>query len=348
MPSIQSRIASLSIRTKIALGAGVIALVSWVLLAAFSYAASGVMLAAASKQMFEAAADYVAAEFKGTYEPVERVTSVLAYSHLAEVRTEAERLAQVPIMVDVLRRIPAAAAIQIGDEQGNYFIVRRVNDWLGKLFEAPKGSAFEADLIDAGSRTHRRWFYDDKLSLLAVRDLPASNYDPRTRPWYTGALYTPDTFRTSPYVFFFMSEIGLTVARAKQDRRAVIAADVTLASLSRTLAEHRVTPSAETVVHDTSGVLAWSGKTQALVQEGDTVRRRKIAELGHPGLAVAAAGAPPAGWLVHRAQLGFSQEATAELIIVVPEGELLADLRARRTKMLAISFVVLALVIPLA
>ena len=348
MPGIRSWVDSLSIRTKIALGAGVIALSCWVLLAAFSYAATGRMLASASEQMFKVASDYVAAEFRATYEPVERVTSVLAYSQLVYARTETERLAQVPAIVDVLRRVPAAAAIQIGDDRGDYFIVRKVNDALGKLFDAPKGSAFEADLIDGASRSHQRWFYDDKLGLLDARKLPTSDYDPRMRPWYAGAMFAPGAFRTAPYNFFFMAQVGVTVARSTSDQRAVIATDVTLESLSRKFADRRITPSSETAVHDAGGVIAWSGSATVMIAQGDTQRRRTIAELGHPVLAAAEQGKNPPGWLVHRTSLGFNKDMSSELIIVVPEAELLADVRADRARMLAISFVVLALMIPLA
>ena len=348
MRAIRSRIEFLSVRTKIALGAGVIALTSWVLLAAFSYVATGLLLESASKKMFEVASDLVSAELRATYEPVERVTAVLAYSRLMGPLSEEERLGYVPALADILRRIPAAAAIQFGNEKGDYFIVRVLNEELFKRFEAPAGAVVEADLIDGASGRYRRWFYDDHSRLLASRELPKSDYDPRTRPWYQRATQASGAIRTPPYVFFFMSEIGVTVARFAPDQGAVVAADVTLASVARALAERRVTPSAQTVVYDAEGVIAWSGGTASPVEKAGTLRRRTIAELGHPVLIDVAEGRKPAGWLVHRASQGFNKEASSELIIVVPETELLADVRERRNWMLAISFFVLALLIPLA
>ena len=348
MREIRSKFASLSIRTKIALGAGVIALSSWVLLAAFSYVATSRMLESASKKMFEVASDLVSVELKGTYEPVERVTAVLAYSRLMGPLPEEERLGYVPALVDVLRRIPAATAVQFGNPQGDYFIVRLLNEALLKRFEGPAGAAFEADLIDGSSGRHRRWFYDDNARLLALKELPKSDYDPRTRPWYQRAMQAPAAIRTSPYVFFFMNELGVTVARSARERGSVVAADVTLASLSLALAEKRVTPSAQTVIYDAEGVIAWSGGTASLVEKAGTLRRRTVAELGHPVLVEVAEGKTPAGWLVHHAKQGFNKEASSDLIIVVPEAELLADVRASRNWMLAISFFVLALLIPLA
>ena len=348
MRDIRSAIASLSIRTKIALGAGVIALSSWALLAAFSYVATSLLLEAASKKMFDVAGDLVAAELKNAYEPVERVTAVLAYSRLMGPLTDEERLGYVSALADVLRRIPAAAAIQFGNEKGDYFIVRVLNEALSKRFEAPAGATHEADLIEGASGRHRRWFYDDKNRLVDTRELPKSDYDPRTRPWYLRATHAPGAIRTPPYIFFFMEEIGVTVARFAPDQGSVVAADVTLASVAKALAERRVTPSAQTVVYDAEGVIAWSGGTPSVIDKAGTLRRRTIAELGHPVLVEVAEKKKPTGWLVHQASQGFNPEAQSELIIVVPEAELLADVRDKRNWTLAISFFVLALMIPLA
>src|SRR5262245_37012270 len=191
MHGIRSSFAALSIRTKIALGAGVIALSCWVLLAGFSYLATGLLLQSASRRMFDVATDYIGAEMRATYEPVERVTSVLAYSQVAEARTQKERLAQIPLMVEFLHRVPAAAALQVGDDQGDYFIVRAVDDAQAKLFEAPAKAAYMAELIDAKSRSTRRWFYDATLQLLGSWEIAETGYDPRTRPWYQKAIAAP-------------------------------------------------------------------------------------------------------------------------------------------------------------
>jgi hypothetical protein len=90
---------------------------------------------------------------------------------------------------------------------------------LGRRFEAPPGSVYEADIIDGASRIHRRWFYDDALRLFASRELPLSDYDPRERPWYQEALYSrerrgpPRTFSSS------WARSGMTVSRTSVDRR---------------------------------------------------------------------------------------------------------------------------------
>lgn len=339
--------ASLSIRTKIVLGTGAIALASWLVLAGFSYAVSGMLLAASSERMFDAASSAVSAEIRSTYEPVERTTSLLAYSALPDARDDDAFLRYVPVLVENLRETPAATAIQVGNDRGDYFIVRALNDALRTRFEAPDKATYEADYIDGGTHHYRRWFYDNRLRLIAVRQLAPSSYDPRTRPWYQGAMGASQATATAPYLFYFMAEIGITVARADAKRRAVVATDVTLSSLSRALAAHRVTPSAEALLYDAQGIIAWSGNSNALIVQSDgKLRRRTIGELGHAALASFAEGVAARGWLIHRAKLGFTPGDSSELVIAVPEAELLADVRHTRSWILVVSFVVLGTLIP--
>ncbi len=339
---------SRSIRTKIAIGTGAVALAIWVLLAGFSYATTGLLLRASSERMFEAASAAMLSDIRSTYEPVERTTSLLAYTRFPDAEDLEQRLRYVPLLVESLRQAPAAIAIQLGDERGTYFIVRSLNAALTKRFEAPPGSAYEADFIDGTSHRFRRWFYDDRLQAVAARELPPADYDPRTRPWYRRATGAPEAIVTAPYVFFFMRDLGVTVARANATRRAVVATDVTLSSLSRALAARRLTPSSEALLHDAQGLIAWSGETEALVAGNDgTLRRRTVAELGHAVLAAAASGQTPPGWLVHRAKFGFTSDESSELVIAVPQAELLADVQRMRNWILLASFVVLALLVPL-
>jgi phosphoserine phosphatase RsbU/P len=328
------------------LGTGAIALISWLLLAGFSYAVTGSLLAASSRQMFEAASGAMSAEMRSAYEPVARTTSLLAHSRLMDEWDEAARLRHVPLLIRILRETPAIAAVQVGDDRGDYFIVRALNDALSRRFEAPRGSVYEADIIDNASRSYRRWFYDHAGRLISARTLPRSDYDPRVRPWYQGAMEAKGASVTPPYVFYFMGEIGVTVGHARADRRAVVATDVSLASLARALTALRVTDSTAAVLRDADGVVAWSGDAPALVtQPNGTLRRRGIEELGHPALATLAKGGTPQGWLVHRTNLGFTNDASSELIIAVPEAELLVDVRRTRAQVLMISFVVLGLLI---
>lgn len=339
---------ALSIRAKIVLGTGAVALVSWLLLVAFSYSLTGLLVAASSRHMFEAASSAMAADMRNTYQPVERATALLAHSPLMEARDDASRLRHVPVLVEILRQTPAAAAIQVGDQRGDYFIVRALNAALGKRFEAPPGAVYEADIIEGATRRYRRWFYDAALRVIAARQLAAADYDPRGRPWYVRAIGTSETLATPPYVFFFMREIGITVGRSSADRQAVVATDVTLTSLAQALAARRITPSSAVVLHDAQGVIAWSGDVPALAAQADgTLRRRSIGELGNPALTALAGGSPPKGWLVHRTPLGFGDDASSELVIAVPEAELLADVRRTRANVLLISFVLLALLLPL-
>lgn len=341
-------IGSWSIRTKIVVGTGIVVSASWLLLVGFSFAATSLLLNISAKQMFESASRVLSAEMRHAYEPVERTTALLAVSKIVLARSEADRLRFVPVLVERLRDLPAATAIQVGDDAGGFFIVRALNEVLVGRFEAPPGTAFGADLIEGGSGRFRRWFYDDALKLIESRELPPSAFDPRSRPWYQRAVDADGVVATPPYVFFFMGKIGVTLARSTADRSTVVATDITLDSMSRALAAHRITPSAQALIGGPRGVLAWSGAGAALVTEsGGALRARTLGELGHPAFSAIAAGQTAQGWLVHRAPLGIRSAQDAELIIAVPEAELLAELAGVRTRVLVISFVILALVVPL-
>lgn len=298
--------------------------------------------------MFAAASRSIVSEIRSTYEPVESATAVLARSRITSARTDDERLRTVPLFVETLQQFPAAAAIQVGYDSGDYFIVRVMRKALGERFQAPAGAAYEADIVSRGGRRFHRWFYDETLRMIETRELPASEYDPRTRPWYKIGMAARGAAATAPYAFFFMSEIGVTIARSSPSRDAVVATDITLANLSATLAAQRATPSTEALVHDALGVIAWSGKAAPLVPQPDgSLRRRSMAELGHPAFSAIAKGARPEGWLVHRSRLSLGEDPSTELVVAVPEAELLTDVRQRRTLLLGAAFVLLALLVPL-
>ena len=297
--------------------------------------------------MFAAVSRTMLAEIRNTYGPVESATTVLSHSQVVQARTGEARLHFLPLFVETLRQFPAAAAIQVGYDQGDYFIVRVLGDDLKRRFEAPAGAVYVADDIDAATHRFRRWFYDATLQPLETRELPLSDYDPRTRPWYQAGMASASAAATAPYVFFFMAQVGVTLARSSQDRHAVVATDLTLANLSGTLAALRLTPSTEALLLDSGGVIAWSGKAAPLIQQADgKIRRRSMGELDHPAFAALATGASPAGWLVHRAKLSLGADDSSELVVAIPEADLLSDLRQRRTRLLAVSFVLLALLVP--
>ncbi|MDX1571717.1 MAG: SpoIIE family protein phosphatase [Xanthomonadales bacterium] len=317
-------------------------------MAGFSIRTTGELLEVSSAEMFAAATSNVATDMIRAYQPVERATALLAHSRFAEARTIEDKRSFFPLLADMLKTLPTATGIQLGDAGGNYFIVRRTEGTdLLERFEAPAGTRFVVDHVDAEG-LHLRWFHDNALEEIGERRLSRSEYDPRIRPWYTAAMDADNTVATDPYVFYFMAVIGMTTAHATTDRQAVVAIDIQLSSMSQALAEQRITPGSVSAIANDEGVIAWSGNQPVIHEREDgTLDRRGLDGLGSPVLDAMARGKRLDGWLMHRVALPLNANIHPELLIAVPSDELLSDLTQIRQGILVVSFLLLMALIPL-
>ncbi len=253
------------------------------------------------------------------------------------------------MLADILRQIPISSAVQSANEQGDYFIVRKLVDrQLHQRFSAPEKAVFSADYIEGGSGNYQRWFYDDELNQLHHKQLEKSKYDPRVRPWYQLAMNSDEAVFTDPYVFYFMGVIGFTPAIATPDRKAVIALDITLKSISESLSSIKITPSTISTLSHNGKIIAWSGDEAVLIEgEDGKLRQRTLAELNHPVVQSIAGQNRPEGWLVYKTNINLTRNFNPELIIAVPENEYLTDLKETRNWILIGSFLLLAILIPI-
>jgi serine phosphatase RsbU (regulator of sigma subunit) len=83
-----------------------------------------------------------------------------------------------------------------------------------------------------------------------------ATYDPRGRPFYEAALRQPDSVLTDSYVFASNGKLGITIARRLERNGqpvGVVAADITLESLSRFLTEQPVGAHGIAIIVDEHG-----------------------------------------------------------------------------------------------
>ena len=117
---------------------------------------------------------------------------------------------------------------------------------------------------------NRRIFLIDRNAAgdeMARREDPTDDYDPRTRPWFTGALDTGDVYWTGIYIFFSDHKPGITVSSRVPEPgglHRVFGVDVTLDELSRFLA------------------VAGDRPRRARIDHGQRWPRDRGAELGRP------------------------------------------------------------------
>jgi adenylate cyclase len=144
----------------------------------------------------------------------------------------------------LVRELPQIANLSFADENGNYALVRR-----GEL----GGIAVEVIENSPGPR-RVTWVHQDAFGNESGReDDSTDTYDPRTRPWYVGALGTDELFWTGLYIFFTQRVPGITVSakhRTADGRLYVFGVDITLDAFSRFLGSVEIGRSGRAVIID--------------------------------------------------------------------------------------------------
>ncbi|UCC56153.1 MAG: hypothetical protein JSU75_12655, partial [Gammaproteobacteria bacterium] len=272
-----------------------------------NYSKTSDIILTSADRVYDQIARELVIDFKATYNPVADTLQLLALTPVMNAATLDSRLESLVTIRTALTNEPSVTAIQVGYDNGDYFIVRSTqSDFMRKRFSAPDDSHFMADHIataDDGERLLVRLFLDRDMREIHRQTVGKTEYDPRARPWYTAASDTPSA--TAPYLFYFIGKVGATLTVRPAGGSAVVAADVTLDQLSETIGRHRITPASEVVLITADGeVLAYSDTGQ-LVREGDDdgIRMAGLHELGSD---VLASLADKLDWNQDRLDFGFA------------------------------------------
>jgi hypothetical protein len=188
-------------------------------------------------------------------------------------------LATEPFVLATIGNFPQIAGFSYADPDGNFLYVAR-NE---------KGG-FDSKLIDRRDGRQRvTWTRRDAHGAVVetVQD-PADNYDPRTRPWYKGAVNAKRAFWTTAYRFFTVGRPGITYAvpHYSANRRlvSVLGIDIELAALSSFLKGLEIGIHGKAMVIDAKGhVIAYpSDNWMGVGNENAPLPR--LDELGDPTL----------------------------------------------------------------
>jgi adenylate cyclase len=139
---------------------------------------------------------------------------------------------------------------------------------------APEEAAFRLVIImrsgDPARMTSRRIFLSRGLE--TIGELPGpTDYDPRERPWYTGANRSGGSSLTGPYQFFAPRKHGYTIGLAlRQGSVGVVAGDILLDATEELLKREKLTPSGVAFLFDdTNRILAHPQMSQLLQTAGE-------------------------------------------------------------------------------
>jgi HD-GYP domain-containing protein (c-di-GMP phosphodiesterase class II) len=290
---------------------------------------------------------------KNLFEGVETTVTWGSVAPLTAAGSLRERMLSLPTLAEVLKRRPQIAAVYVGYDNGDFFLVRALRDEASrKEFGAAGDAAFLVQSVErqGGSIRPRLELFDGSLRHVSDVSRPDYRFDPRERPWYVGAKKTRDAIVTAPYVFFTTRQVGLTIARLAGNGRAVVGADVSLQRISERLNQVRPTPSSQLAVFDPDGnrVIAFSdpGRLAAFAAGEKAV----LAGIGEVSPVLEAVAADSAGfaetrrfesggreWLAKATRVSPGADSVASFAIATPLDELLQAEHAalRRTILLA-------------
>jgi HD-GYP domain-containing protein (c-di-GMP phosphodiesterase class II) len=208
-----------------------------------------------SKAQFSQVSQELLIEFRSRQDIMKQSIGILSETGVMEAETAADCMTYIPIFSAALQSDNAIAAIEVGYDSGNFFIVRKLTtpEHL-KTFDAPPATRFVVDYIEhdisKGSTLQRRW-YDGNLQKLKKSVFQETDYDPRIRPWYTLARKPGELVSTDPYFFLFFQATGITVS--KRGAAGVIGGDVILNSLSEVLTRHPKSSQGELALLEKNG-----------------------------------------------------------------------------------------------
>lgn len=332
-------------------------LLTGIVLGIFNYQQTTRLILASSEKLFQRIEQDVQQDLKSTYEPIRHLLSLLADTPATRAADLEHRLELLKPFSQSLTDNPELASLYLGYADGDFFMVRPLRtDALKTARRAPEQAAYEVWSIEresSGALHSQSLFYDTNLRLLDRRENGIETYDPRERNWFIEAWRDAGQITTHPYVFFSTRNVGTTLAR-RSGEQAVLGADLTLEELSATLAKHRVTPDTEVALLDANGNAVAYPESRQLVVEDQTARLIRASDLSPAlnallqnrteGNRLQAAGRQ---WIVASSHLQEGGPHGLQLVLLVPEDELLADAYRMRWQGALITLTTLLLCLPL-
>ncbi len=191
------------------------------------------------------------------------------------------------IVLPVIRNRPEVTAALLASEDGQeIMLLKTERGWDNRLTNVAK------------SATAQRWVHWDRGGGFLGEETRSGPYDPRQRPWFTGAMalaHEEDVHWTEPYVFFTTRELGITASARWTDRntgkRYIIAFDVVLSDLSRLTAAIDVGQLGRVAILTEDGRLLGMPRHPAIRGEED-VKARLLKTPAEAGFELHAAALP--------------------------------------------------------
>lgn len=181
--------------------------------------------------------------------------------------------------VGALKENKQIANFNFADTAGNFLMVHRGT-----------GGKINFKVIDNTPDARRvTWIrHDSEGREVSREDDLKDNYDPRTRPWYTGAGATTGLYWTGIYIFFTDRKPGLTVSTryiTPDGQSYTFGVDIALEELSHFLASLQIGRHGQAMIMDGEGhLIAFPDSDRMMKLVGDDLIPAKVDELNDPVL----------------------------------------------------------------
>jgi len=237
----------------------------------------------------KATAQKLMLDFKASYGAIAGSLRQFRYSPLVKANNYTQRIIYLPVMYALLESDPSVFAVNIAYANGDYLGIRLLHSArMQKKYAAPASASImvlyrKASQQDAAFKAGKMYkiFYDKNLNEISRSAGSKSNFNPHSRLWYIHAGKVPAA--TRPYIFYDSRKVGLTVMVKTPVAGTVVAMDITLAQLNRTIAKYHITPHSEVVlINSHSQTYAYRNQQKIIVEDAarDTLKLARMDQLG--------------------------------------------------------------------
>ena len=335
------------------------------LIGGLGYYMSASMVQTAASEQWERMGQSVQQELRNTLEPAEMALQFLRVHRITLADSLPQRLDSLSVMSQVLKGASVISAVYVGYPNGDFFLLRRLDESDHALLDAPPAARFVVQSIAHGTEPAGYYIYlgaQGEIIQRTERQGYGNAYDPRTRGWWRQAQSAKGVVQTRPYVFYTTRSVGITLAAAAQEGGAVVGADINLATLGAFLARHKVTPSTELALVNGEGELVAHERIAALLHAGERrgampqlaeLRSAPLAQLFQQPLSgqeralsryVDGSGAV---WRTAAVRMFMEESQDLRLLMAIPDAELTADARRQLKWSALATLLIIVLSIPL-
>ena len=191
----------------------------------------------------------------------------------------ANEAAHLQIFTQVLLKNPLYYGIYLGGSDGSFFEVINLNTSetaRKKLHAHPSDRWLIVTVRQKTNGPARHYQYLDKNLQVRLSRSEPTDYEVRSRPWYTSAASSDAVQMTEPYIFAQLGTPGRTLSKRLSNSENVVAIDMTLATISEFLTEHKISSLGD--------VYLFNGTGEVIASSLD--RKKQTNQLPVPALAL--------------------------------------------------------------